>query len=316
MKSSLLWSVAVVLGLASMQDRSAPAVDHHQHLYNPALGALTLGEPVTADDLIRLLDQAAIHRAVLFSIAYQFGDPRRPAVPNEYALVQAENDRVSREVARYPDRLRGFCGVNPLKDYALAEIARCAKDPSLHYGLKMHFGNSDVQLDVPRHVQRLREVFRAANDARMAIVVHLRSSLSRQRPYGAEQARAFVNQVLPSAPDVPVQIAHLAGGGGYDDPLVDQALGVFAEAVASHDPRMAHVYFEVSGVAGVGQWHDRAGIIATRIRQLGVDRILYGSDGAAGPGRSPKEAWQSFTELPLSDAEIRAVAANVAPYMR
>src|SRR6185369_16078153 len=105
--------------------------------------------------------------------------------------------------------------------------------------------------------------FRAANDARMAIVVHLRSTLSLRRPYGAEHARAFLTQVLPAAPDVTVQIAHLAGAGGYDDPLVDQALGVFADAVAAHDPRLAHVYFEVSAVAGVGQWHDRAGIIAT-----------------------------------------------------
>ena len=79
---------------------------------------------------------------------------------------------------------------------------------------------------------------------------------------------------------------------------------------------MAHVYFEVSGVAGVGRWAQRKDLIVARIRQIGVDRILYGSDGAAGPGRSPREAWQSFTELPLTDAEIRTVAGNIAPYMR
>ena len=66
----------------------------------------------------------------------------------------------------------------------------------------------------------------------------------------------------------------------------------------------------------VGLWAQRKDLIVARIRQIGVDRILYGSDGAAGPGRSPREAWQSFTELPLSDAEIRTVAGNVAPYMR
>jgi predicted TIM-barrel fold metal-dependent hydrolase len=164
--------------------------------------------------LIKLLDQAGIRRAALFSIAYQFGNPNRPPIANEYEQVQAENDRVSREVARYPDRLRGFCGVNPLKDYALAEIARCAKDPQMRFGLKLHFGNSDVQLEEPRHVARLREVFRAANDARMAIVMHVRSTISQRRPYGATQARALLTEVLPSAPDVPIQIAHLAGGRG------------------------------------------------------------------------------------------------------
>jgi predicted TIM-barrel fold metal-dependent hydrolase len=140
-------------------------------------------------DLIAQLDEAGIRRAAVFSVAYGFGNPNRPAVEHEYDTVKAENDRVARDVARYPDRLRGFCGVNPLKDYALTEIARCARMPSMRYGLKLHFGNSDVMLDNQAHVAKLREVFRAANDARMAIVVHMRSSVTRQRAYGAAQVR-------------------------------------------------------------------------------------------------------------------------------
>jgi predicted TIM-barrel fold metal-dependent hydrolase len=295
------------------QDKPVPAADHHQHLFNPTLGD-TPGV-VVARDLISQLDQAGIRRAALFSIAYQFSNPNRPVWPNEYAEVRGENDRVSREVALFPDRLRGFCGVNPLKDYALEEIARCAKLPQMRYGLKLHFGNSDVDLLNPAHLARLREVFRAANDARMAIVVHLRSTINRQRPYGAEQVRSFISNVLPSAPDIPVQIAHLAGGGGYDDPLVDQAIGAFVDAVDAHDPRLAHVYFEVSGVAGLGQYAQQAGLVARRIRQLGVERVLYGTDGTS-PGRSVRDAWEVFLKLPLTDAEFRTIAANVAPYMR
>jgi hypothetical protein len=45
----------------------------------------------------------------------------------------------------------------------------------------------------------------------MAIVVHMRSSVTRQRPYGAKQTRVFLEQVLPAAGTVPVQIAHLTG---------------------------------------------------------------------------------------------------------
>src|SRR5438034_9220553 len=104
-----------------------------------------------------------------------YGNPNRPPVDDEYGKVKAENDWTSRQVARFPDRLRAFCGVNPLKDYALEELARCAKDPQLHFGLKLHFGNSDVDLHNAQHVEQLRRVFRAANDNRMAIVVHLRS---------------------------------------------------------------------------------------------------------------------------------------------
>jgi predicted TIM-barrel fold metal-dependent hydrolase len=237
-------------------------------------------------------------------------------VENEFAAVTAENDWTSRELARFPDRLRGFCGVNPLKDYAPAEIERCARDPQLHFGVKLHFGNSDVDLDNPRHIERLRQVFRVANDHGMAVVAHVRSTVNRQRPYGAKQARALLTGVLPAAPDVPVQIAHLAGAGGYDEPSVDEALGVFVDAIANHDSRMAHVYFDVSGVAGFGHWVDKADLIASRIRQIGIGRILYGSDSAIAGGLNPRDAWAAFLKLPLSDAEFRTIAANVAPYMR
>jgi predicted TIM-barrel fold metal-dependent hydrolase len=75
-------------------------------------------KPVSADDLIGFLDEAGIRRAVVFSIAYQYGNPNRPTVNDEYAEVKAENDWTSVQVARHADRLRGFCGVNPLKPYA------------------------------------------------------------------------------------------------------------------------------------------------------------------------------------------------------
>jgi predicted TIM-barrel fold metal-dependent hydrolase len=205
--------------------------------------------------------------------------------------------------------------VNPLKPYALDEIARCAADQRLKLGLKLHFGNSDVDLADAAHVARLREVFAAANHARMAIVVHMRSTVSRQRPYGAFAARAVIDQLLPAAPDVPVQIAHLAGAGGYDDPLADEALGVFVEAIAKKDPRMARVWFDVSGIAGLGDWKAKAETIATRIRALGIERILYGSDGTAD-SHTPKEAWEAFAALPLTPAELQAIAGNVPPYLR
>jgi predicted TIM-barrel fold metal-dependent hydrolase len=126
----------------------------------------------------------------------------------------------------------------------------------------------------------------------------------------------FLNEVLPAALDVPVQIAHLSGAGGYDDPSVDQALTVFVEAIAKADSRMTRVYFDVSGVTGLGDWRDKLSVVATRIRQLGVSRVLYGSDGAAGENLRPREAVAAFGRLPLSETEFRTIESNIAPYMR
>ena len=114
-----------------------------------------------------------------------------------------------------------------------------------------------------------------------------------------------------------MQIAHLTGGGTYDDPAIDEAVSVFADAVARRDPKMAHVYFDVSGLAGYGKWMDHAEQVAMRIRQLGVPRMLFGSDGAErGGGIPPREAWALFLKLQLSNDEFRVIAGNVAPYMK
>src|SRR5689334_20361995 len=240
-----------LIWLAASAASAQPLADYHQHLFHPAETGLSPDTgTVTAADLVADLDAAGIRRALVLSVAYQFGNPNRPAVENEYARVRAENDWTSAQIAKYPDRLRAFCGFNPLRDYALRELTRCAKDPHLRYGIKLHFGNSDVDLDNPLHVKRLRQVFREAARRRMAIVVHMRSSVTRKRPYGAKEARIFLGEVLPAAGRTPVQIAHLCGAGSFDDATVD-ALDVFVDAIAKREPRMEHVYFDLSGIGGI-----------------------------------------------------------------
>jgi uncharacterized protein len=310
--------VVVLLWAGSAAGQVVPVADYHQHLFSPAITALLATRPggpqgITARDLVALLDSAGIRRALVLSVAYMYGSPAR-AFDDEYAKVRAENDWTAAQAAQYPERLRAFCSFNPLKEYALDELARCAKDPRLRHGVKLHFGNSDVQLDNPAHLERLRQVFRAANDHRMAIVVHLRASVSRKRPYGAAQARIFLDQLLPLVPDVPVQVAHLAGTGpGYDDPPADSAMAVLAEAVQNRDRRTRRLWFDVATIADLNISAANAALAVKRIRQVGVDRILYGSDAAAAGNLPPRESWAAFRRLPLTDREFERIAGNLAP---
>jgi len=296
--------------------QASPRVDYHQHLLSPAAAQL-LKQPrhFLARDLIKEMDAAGIRQAVILSLAYQYGNPNRAAVKNEYAQVRRENDWTAKQVALYPGRLIAFCGVDPLREYALSEIERCSRDPRLSTGLKLHFGNSDVNLDDAEQVRKLQEVFRAANSYHMAIAVHMHANVDHHRPYGKREAQIFLEQVLPAAPHVMVQVAHLAGGGGYDDPATDAALGVFLDAIAQHDPRVARLYFDISGVAGLGEWKSKKQLIALRIRQAGVHRILFGSDGA-WTGFTPVRAVAAFHELPLTREEFAVIESNVAPYLK
>lgn len=311
--------ICIAAGCAHVRPAAGPGrplADLHQHLFGPETLELSPTLPrVTAGDLIALLDSAEIQRALVLSIAYQFSNPNRNPVANEYARVMAENDWTAEQVAPFADRLRAFCGVNPLRDYALPEIARCAADPRLRHGLKLHMGNSDVDFDNPAHLELMQRVFRAANARGMAIVIHLRPALTMRRPYGAKIARIFLNEVIAVAPDVPIQIAHLGGAGALDDESVNEAMDIFAGAIAARDPRMKNVYFDVSGLGGSERSPEALLRIATRIRQIGVDRVLFGSDGAVR-GNSPLVSWRAFRKLPLTKEEFAAIEANIPPYLK
>jgi len=305
-------------GSNAQSEQIVPAADHHQHVFSQAridFQASAGLKPITAQDVINLLDKAGIRRAVLLSTAYSYGRPGSEP-PDEYAKVKAENDWNAAQAALFPKRLIAFCSFNPLKDYALDELARCAKIPNLRHGIKLHFGNSDVQTEHPEHFEKLKRVFQAANSQRMAIIVHMRASISKKRPYGPEQARAFL-ELLSFAPDIPVQIAHLASSGpGYDDPPAHSVIEVLADAVAKKDPRTRKLWFDVASNAFPTNSAEVSELLVKLIRRIGVKRILYGTDAAVGNNLAPRESWEAFRQLKLSNKEIKTIAGNVAPYFR
>ena len=321
-------SARLALGLALLPVAAAapaavaPLADHHQHLFSPAIVKLIAspdgkgpGE-IRVEDVIAHLNAAGIRHGVVMSVAYMYGRPSR-VIEDEYAKVRAENDWTADQVARYPARLKAFCGINPLKEYALDEIARCAAHPVLRTGLKMHFGNSDVQLANPAHLERMRQVFRAANASKMAIAIHMRASISLNRPYGPEQAHLFLEELMPLASDITVQVAHLAGAGpGYDDPASDWVMSILASAFEQRDPRTRNLWFDVASMVDKDISTVNRALVARRIRQVGVDKILYGSDAATSNNQLPREAWAAFRRIPLSDAEFKRIAGNLAPYLK
>jgi predicted TIM-barrel fold metal-dependent hydrolase len=272
---------------------------------------LMFAEPIAAEQLIANLDDAGIQRAVVLSTAYWVGSPfNEQPIDDEAGKVRAANDWIVEQVARYPERLIAFCGVNPLKDYALDELARCAELPRVK-GMKLHFGNSQIDVKNPAHVEQLKRFFRAANQQQMAIVVHL---WTLDRSYGAEHSRIFLEQILPEAPDVTVQIAHMGGGGRY---VHDDVLAVFADAITAGDPRMKHVYFDLATVVDGTLSEETIELLARRLRQIGLERILFGSDTTVGTRPPPILAWATIRRrLPLSDAELGVIAGNVARYLR
>jgi len=274
----------------------------------PAFPAPPAEPTISAERMIAHLDAAGIRQAAILSDAYWFDSIFEPDDSGNYARVRAENDWTAEQVARYPDRLVAFCSFNPLREHAAAELQRCAASGRF-VGIKLHLRSSGVDLTRADHVDKLRAVFASANRAGLPIVIHVRGG----EDYGRVHAQALLERVISAAPDVMVQIAHLWGGENYSP----SALAAYADAFSARHPSTRNLYFDVSDAALVANGSAEVmNELVARIRQIGIDRMLYGSDAPMEGHPPPAESWQAFRSLPLTEAEFRTIAGNVAPYMR
>jgi len=293
--SAIIFSLLCITTTTYSQTKPNTFVDYHVHLQDSATVQLgyrmlkAIGEEpkktdsivLNADTAIQRLNKAGFYGAWILSNAYWFGSPLTP-IDNEYEQVKQQNNWTADEAARYPDRLKAFVSVNPLKPYALQEIERCA-DSKRFYGLKLHFANSKIDLTDTAQVAQLQKVFALANKKHLAMLVHFRSG---QVWDGVANTQILLKQLMPFAKNTKVVIAHMAGWGGYDKPM-DTALTLMAAYI--HKNPYNNLNLEISAVLPLTLNEDYKPVtnstdwnpitaLKKRIEQIGSGHILFGTD--------------------------------------
>lgn len=303
------FAVAILPLLAACAThRAAPLVDYHQHLVSPAFAPIAKLPERDGAALLRELDATGIERAVVLSVGYSFADERK-GLTDPDRLTREENDWTSAQVTSHAQRLIGFCGANPLRPEALQELERCLGLRGMR-GIKLHFGNGGVSLRNPDHLARMKEVFALAQRLHAPVLAHMRARGGAN--YGAEDARIFLEHIVPVARDIDIIVAHFGGAGPGYPPQADEVMAVFAEAA----PRMRNLYFDVATIVTAESTPADGALVAQRIRQIGPKRILYGSD-LNPPGGSIAKGWEIFrTKVPLADAELQQIAKNRLRFVR
>jgi len=290
----------------------APRVDYHEHLVSPAFAPLAKLPERDGKALLALLDAAGIEKAVVLSVGYSFADERKK-LEDPDRLTRAENDWTSTQVAASGGRLIGFCSANPLRSVALEELERCLGLPGMK-GVKLHFGNAGISLRDSAHAARLVQVFTLAERLRVPVLAHMRARGGTN--YGAEDARLFLDKLVPAAPSIEIVVAHFGGSGPGYGAQADSVMAVFGEAADRKDPRMRNIYFDVATDVTAETTKQEGAVVARRIRQVGSNRVLYGSD-LSPPGGSIRSGWEIFRDrTPLTAAELRTIAGNVTRFAR
>ena len=276
------------------------ALDVHTHIASQFLTDLLTGGGLPsagADDLVARLDEANVRRAIILSAAY-FG---KGAGLTDGSNMAPENDFVAAEVAKFPDRLIGFCGINPLFPNAVGEVDRCLGLPGM-IGVKLHLEASGVDLTNKEDVAALDAVFDRVAERDVPVLMHVADELG--GPLDSERFASLAG-ILTSHPNVRVAHAHCAGH--VDDRTIELWLRVRG---SGYDPQTSYV-----DVSACLTFHSDAPLaqrelMVWRLRKWGIDHVLFGSDYFIYDGATPKEALAILSKYPFTQAELDTILAN------
>ena len=303
MKSKNLFFAAFLLNTAvsAMSPTQSDALseqgavlDAHTHLMSQSLADKLTGGGVPsagADDLIARLDEADVDKAVVLALGYF---PELDAVS-----AAAENDYTAAEVARYPDRLIGFCGINPLQDNALAELDRCLDHASM-VGVKMQGSHFDWEDD--EQAAAISAVLHRAGELDAPVLLHVSGA--------PLDSKAIMNvfKTLGANQNVRITIAHTGG-------TLDSEIEMYLAPQYLVPPLLdaTNLYMDLS--ASLQFYQDaplaKRELMVWRFRKWGIDKLFFGSDYLhIAPQQTPAEALQTLTQYPFIKAELDSILRN------
>lgn len=252
-----------------------------------------------AEELIALLDEANVDKAVMMSLGLLGA-----ALPDD-AAVRAENDFVAGEVAKFPGRLIGFCGVNPLYSGAIEELDRCLNLDGM-VGIKMAVNAPqfvETDLTNPDHVAALSAMFDKAQEHDAPVQLHSQTPMD---PAVDPDALANLAAIIADHPDVRVNHSHCAG-------VIDEHSSQFWLQTMRPNPDSAFLDLGLCLRAFEDAPLSKRELIVWRLRQWGVERLLFSSDHLRLlEFPTPGQALLTLGKYPFTQEEIELITSNDA----
>ena len=152
---------------------------------------------VGATDLIRSMDDAGIDKSVCFGFPWQSS-----------RLFQAHNDYIIESVAKYPERLIGFCCVDPSHGAAYPEAVRCLESGMSGIGeLAFYTGGMDK-----RNRETLVPLMKICRDQDKPILIHTNEPIGHAYPGKSPNTLVQIYQMVKQFPENKIVLAHWGGG--------------------------------------------------------------------------------------------------------
>jgi len=240
-------------------------IDFHTHVFSPQIKknrskyididpcfAILYSNPkaklATADELIASMDKDGVDISVIVNYGW-----------TTHELCVETNDYILESIARYPQRLIGFCAVQPYSyEAAIAEVERCVKGGIRGIGEM----RPDMQLFDLKDEEVMEPFIEVVRKHKLILLTHSSEPVGHDYPGKGSITPDMLYPFITSFPDLTIVCAHWGGGLPFYAlmPEVKQAMSnVFFDTAASPFLYSPQIYNQV-------------------VQLVGADKILFGSD--------------------------------------
>ena len=233
----------------------------------------------TGEELVAALDEAQIDAAVAMGIGWA-----------DRQMAMESNDYIIESVNRLPNRLAGFCSVNPAwGEDALREVERCAR-----HGLKgigeLHPDTQGFDLGSKEALAPLMQV---ARELGLIVLTHSSEPVGHLYPGKGRTTPDVLYRFIKNFPENIIVCAHWGGGLPFYS-LMPEMAGV-----------LRNVYYDTAASPLLYKEE----VFHTVVELTGSDRILFGTDF---PLIAHRRLLEQIETSPLSGMDTRKILGNNA----
>ena len=194
----------------------------------------------TAEELVEAMDRDGVDRAVAMGVGW-----------TGQQIATEANDYLIQAVLDYPERLTGFCSVNPAWGReALKEVERCAAAGLKGIG-ELHPDSQSFDIADKKSVAPVMDLARSLG---LPVLVHSSEPVGHQYPGKGNTTPEKLYRLITNFPDNTIICAHWGGGLPFYAlmPEVPKVLeNVYFDSAASPFLYSPDVFTKVAELAGV-----------------------------------------------------------------
>ncbi|MDX9785522.1 MAG: amidohydrolase family protein [Desulfobacterales bacterium] len=271
-------------------------IDFHTHIFPKEIrtqrGAYFDGEPefkllydspksslVGADEIIAAMDQNGVDKSVVFGFPW-----------HQSKHFIRHNNYILEAISRYPDRLIGFCCLDPFHQGASAEAARCLAAGLSGIG-ELAFYQTGFD---PETVSRLAPLMALSLENNTPVLIHTNEPVGHMYPGKAPVQLSQIYQMVKAFPQNPIVLAHWGGGIFFYQLMKKEVKDV-----------LANVYVDTAASPFL---YDPA-VFEIAVRIIGAGKILFGSDFPLLP---PARYFKALDPLELTSADRKKICGATA----